>query len=84
MTSNVDKSISFGMQNWLFVKKDTTDGTYDYYGFENSKGTVLLMRTDKTLDNALYYLCRGIFATVFTGKSGYTYVTPANLSPEKF
>ena len=80
MSGLIDKSASFGMQNWFFVQKDTTGGTYDYYGFQDKKGAVLIMRTDKTFDNALYYLAAGVFSTVFAGKVGYTYTTPKDLS----
>ena len=76
MGAGIDKSASFGMQNWFFVQKDTTGLVYDYYGFQNKKGTVLIMRADKAFDNALYYCANGVFATIFAGKVGYTYVTP--------
>ena len=81
---NIDSSVNFGMQNWFFVKKDETDLTYNYYGFQNHKGTVLIMRTDKNIDNALYYSVPGDFTTVFTGRAGYTYVTPVDIKQPKF
>jgi hypothetical protein len=84
MGANIDSSINFGMQNFFFVKKDETDGTYDYYGFQNSKGTILIMRTDKNIDNALYYQSKGVFSTIFAAKATFTYVSPVNLAPEKF
>jgi hypothetical protein len=84
MKGVIDSSANFGMQNWFFVQKDETGITYDYFGFQNHKGTVLIMRMDKAGDNALYYSAPGIFATVFAGKTGYTYVTPVNLNDSKF
>ena len=75
----IDTSINFGLQNFLLTQKDTSDGTYDYYGFQNKKGTVVIMRTDKAFDNILYYSVNGTFSTVFAGKSGYTYVTPKDI-----
>ena len=77
-----DKSLSFGMQNFLFCKKDeVTDGTYNFYGFMDKKGLVLVMRTDKDIDNALYYVSIGAFATVFAfpALTNYTYDYPVNL-----
>jgi hypothetical protein len=82
MGGYIDSSISFGVQNFFFVQKDTSDGTYDYYMFQNKKSTVLIMRTDKTFDNALYYSANGDFATIIAHRKGtgsYTYVTPAQL-----
>ena len=79
MAGNVDKSLSFGMQNFFFFKKDQTDPTYDYYGFVDKKGAVLMMRTDKDFDSALYYITVGVPATVFAARATFTYVTPDNL-----
>lgn len=79
MSGLIDSSLSFGIQNWFFVKKDTSDLVYDYYMFQNAKSTVLIMRSDKNFDNAFYYLANGDFSTIVAGKSGYTYVTPAQL-----
>jgi len=83
MKGVTDTSANFGMQNWFFVQSDETGITYNYYGFQNKKGTVLIMRMDKAAENALYYCASGDFATVFAGKSGYTYVTPVNLAEPK-
>jgi hypothetical protein len=74
-----DKSLSFGMQNFLFIQKDTTDVTYDYYGFIDKKGAILIMRTDKTFDTALYYIGTGTFATVWAARATKTYTTPDKL-----
>lgn len=72
-TPNVDKSLSFGMQNFVFCQSDETDGTYNYYGYIDKKGMVLIMRTNKALSAAKYYAAVGAFDTVFAGKAGFTY-----------
>jgi len=72
----IDKSLNFGMQNFFFVKSDETDVTYDYVGFMNRKGSILIMRLDKAGENALYYIGTGVFATVFGLRATFTYVTP--------
>ena len=77
-----DKSLSFGTQNFIFIKKDeTTNVTYNYYGFMDKKGLILVMRTDKNIDSALYYVSVGNFATVFAfpALTTYTYDYPVNL-----
>jgi hypothetical protein len=77
-----DKSLHFGMQNFLYCAKDeSTDATYNYYGYMNKKGAILILRTDKNADNGLYYITIGDFATVFAFPAiqGYTYDYPSNL-----
>ena len=77
-----DKSLSFGLQNFLYLKADeTTNVTYNYYGFMDKKGLVLVMRTDKDANVALYYVSVGDFATVFAfpALTTYTYDYPSNL-----
>lgn len=75
--SNVDKSTSFGIQNFFFCQSDDTDGTYNYYGYVNRKGSILIMRTNKAASAALYYLTKGTLATVWASKATYTYVLPS-------
>ena len=77
--SLVNKSLHFGLQNFFFVKADETDGTYDYVAYIDHKGLVLLARFDKAGDNALYYVATGTFSTIWTGRAGYTYLTPDQL-----
>ena len=46
MAKIVSKSLSFGLQNYLFIQLDETGLTYYYYGFQDKKGAILIMRTD--------------------------------------
>lgn len=75
----IDKSLSFGMQNYFFVKSDETDGSYNYYGFVNKKGAILLMQTNKTTSLVKYCIITGDFDTVWTAKATKTYVYPSAL-----
>jgi hypothetical protein len=60
----ISKSLSFGMQNYFWVKEDTTDGTYDYNLFVEKKGTTLILRTNKAGTEAKYWVGTGTFATI--------------------
>ena len=73
---NLDKSLSFGMQNFFFVKSDETDGTYNYYGYVTKKGSTLLQRTDKNLTEAKYFISALAFDTEWAAKATKTYVYP--------
>ena len=78
----IDSSISFGIQNFFVVQRDTSSSDYDYTGFQNKKGTVLIMRSDKAFENVLYYSANGDFDTIFANRKGtgsYTYVSPKHL-----
>lgn len=78
--SLVDKSLSFGMQNFFSVASNETDGTYNYYGFVNKKGSILIMRTTKTTSEIKYYITTGDFDTVFAARASKTYVYPSALT----
>lgn len=75
----VDKSLSFGIQNFFFVKSDESDGTYNYYGYVNKKGAILFMRTNKDTSSVKYYITTGDFDTTWTAKATKTYVYPSEL-----
>jgi hypothetical protein len=75
----IDKGLNFGMQNWFFLQSDDTDGTYNYYGYINRKGSILIMRTNKTTTAILYYVTDGVFATVWAARGSKTYTTPDQL-----
>jgi len=79
MAKIVDKSLHFGLQNYFFVKQDESDVTYIYVGYQNKKGTTLIGRYKKDDSEGLYYLSTGVFADVFAGRGGYSYVTPSEL-----
>lgn len=76
-----DKSLSFGMQNFLFVKEDTADGTYDYAGFQNLKGTIVIMRANKAGTILDYYVSYGgDFDTIWAAKADKSYGLPIELN----
>lgn len=75
----VDKSISFGQQNFLFIKVDETDLTYDYVAYMTHKGSILIARFPKLGDAATYWLGSGVFATVWAAKATLTYGLPNTL-----
>jgi len=79
----LDKSLAFGIQNWFSVSVDeTSDGTYNFYGFVNKKNSILIMRTDKATTEIRYYVTTGTYATVWSGRTGYTYVLPNLLTDQ--
>jgi hypothetical protein len=75
----VDKSLSFGLQNFIFLKSDETDGTYNYYLYEDRKGAILIMRTNKTTSEAKYFLGTGDVDTIWTAKATKPYSYPDSL-----
>lgn len=74
-----DKSLNFGIQNFFVVAQDETDVTYNYYGYNNRKGSTLIMRTNKTLTELRYFIGTGTFATLWAAKATKTYTTPDQL-----
>lgn len=80
---NVDKSISFGNQNFFFVKADDTDVTYDYVASMTRKGAILIGRFKKDDTEGLYWLGSGVFATVWTAREDLDYVLPNELKDPK-
>jgi len=75
----VDKSLSFGMQNFFFVAQDETDVTYVYVAYQDKKGATLIGRFKKDDTEALYYSASGVFAVIWAAKATYTYVLPSAL-----
>jgi len=75
----IDKSLSFGIQNYFFVAQDETDITYVYVAYMDKKGGILIGRFKKDDTEALYYSAVGAFAGIWAGRAGYTYVLPTNL-----
>jgi len=77
----VDKSVYFGMSNFLFIDSDETDVTYNYYGFMDRHGLILIMRTDKNLSNARYYTNVGTYTTIWADRdnSATVYCLPNEL-----
>ncbi len=75
----IDKSLNFGLQNYIVVAQDETDGTYNYYGFVNKKGSTLIMRTTKSTSEVKYFIGTGDFDTLFAARASKTYVYPSAL-----
>lgn len=82
---NLDKSLSFGIQNFFFCESDDTDVTYDYVGWQTKKGSVLIGRYNKAGDEGRYHIEAGAFATVWATRKtvGTTYVYPSELIDPK-
>ena len=72
----IDESLHFGLRDFFFVESNETDLTYDYVGFMDRNGVILIGQYTKDGNNALYYAVTGDFATVFAARDSYTYVTP--------
>jgi len=79
MAKIVSKSLSFGMGNFLFLKSDETGLTYDYYLYEDRKGAILIMRTNKAISEIKYYLGTGDVDTIWTARTSQTYGYPDSL-----
>ena len=75
----IDKSLNFGLQNYIAVAIDETDGTYNYYAFVNHRGAILIMRTNKTTTEIRYRISTGVFATAWAAKGTGTYYLPNEL-----
>ena len=79
MAGLVDKSLSFGLQNFFFVAQDTTGLVYDYVAYQDKKGSVLLARYKKDDTEGLYYIAIGVYAVIWAARAGYTYQLPSSL-----
>jgi len=75
----VDKSLSFGLQNYFFATQDATGLVYDYVSYQDKKGAVLIGRYKKDDTEALYYSAVGVFAVIWAARATYTYVLPSAL-----
>jgi hypothetical protein len=81
--ANVDKSLNFGFQNFFVCAQDESDGTYNYYGYTNKKGSTLIMRTNKALTSLKYWIGTGDFDTNWAAKAAKNYVYPSALHDPK-
>jgi hypothetical protein len=79
MSGLIDSSISFGLQNFLFVDSDETGLTYDYVSYMTKKGSILIARFPKDGSAGRYWLGIGTYATVWAAKGTYTYLLPNEL-----
>jgi len=80
----IDRSLGFGLQNFIYSKGNESDGTYNYYGFINHLGSILIMRTDKDAMEAKYFIGKGTFDTIWTARATQTYVLPNELENQIF
>ena len=76
----VDKSLHFGLQNFLFITQDDTGLVYCYCAYQDRKGVTVIGRFKKDDTEALYYCAAGTFASIWAGRVGYTYVLPSALA----
>ena len=76
----VDKSLFFGIQNFMACATDEDGAIYNYYGFNNRKGSVLIMRTDKDTTEIKYWVGRADFDTAFADRENKNYKYPAELA----
>jgi len=79
----IDKSLANGMSDFFFVKADETDGTYDYYGYVDKDGVILIQQATKDLTTVLYWIGTGTFTDVWADKANKDYVTPDELDDPK-
>jgi hypothetical protein len=79
----IDSGISFGLQNFLFIDSDESDGTYNYVSYMTKKGSILIGRYKKDDSEGRYWLGSGTYATVWAGRATYTYLLPTQLEYPK-
>ena len=75
----INKSLSFGIQNYFYIASDETDLVYNYVAYMDKKGAILIGRYKKDDTEALYYSTRGTFAVIWAARATYTYVLPSVL-----
>jgi hypothetical protein len=75
----IDKSLSFGLQNFFFTTQDNTGLVYCYCAYQDRKGATLIGRYKKDDTEALYYCASGVFATIWAARATFTYVLPSAL-----
>ncbi len=81
--ARIDQSLAKGLTDFFPVTADEGDEVYDYVGFMDSDGVVLLMKAAKDGTTARYYVATGTFDTIWAGRTGYTYVLPSELIKPK-
>lgn len=75
----IDKSLSFGLQNFFFVTQDETDPVYIYVGYQDRKGMTLIGRYKKDDTEGKYCTSAIAFATVWAARATQTYTLPVAL-----
>jgi len=79
----VDRSLHFGLQNFMWIDEATDNETYDFNIFVNKKGTILILRTNKAGTSGRYWVGSGVVATVWGARETYTYTTPDQLDDQR-
>jgi len=78
---NPDRSLSFGIQNFLFCNSYTgsevTGDAYDYVVFMDRKGLILIARYSD--DEGRFCVKVGIYDDVIENRGSYNYVLPNQL-----
>ena len=72
----MDKSLSFGLQNFVFVNMDESDQVYDFIQYVTRRGTILIARYNKAGTEARYCMLGGNIDTVWAARTTLTYVYP--------
>lgn len=80
MAKQLDQSLSKGLTDFFPVTADESDETYDYVGYMDSDGVILIMKATKEGTSIRWYVATGTFDTVWAGRTGYTYVLPSELT----
>lgn len=79
----VSKSISFGLQNFLYCNSYTgssvTGDTYDYVVYMDSKGLILIARFNADGDEGRYCVKSGTYSEIVDARGTHTYVLPNQL-----
>ena len=75
----IDISLSNGMRDFFFHQEDTTGLTYNYYGWTDVHGIILIMRMPKDELSALYWAGTGTFAAAWADKANKSYVVMTSL-----
>lgn len=77
--AKVDKSLSKGLRDFFFVQSDESDETYDYVGYMDNDGVILIARFPKDGSAGLYWVGTGTFSTVWAARATYDYDLPNTL-----
>ena len=76
----LDKSLSFGTQNFLFVEVSEEDEVYDFVSYMTKKGSILIAQYPKDGNSALYWLGSGVYATIWDTRTELSYRLPNELT----
>lgn len=82
----IDRSLNFGLQNFIYVIGNEDDGTYNYYGYVNHSGSILIMRVTKDSMEAKYFISKGDFDDIWDARmdTATVYMLPNLLENQTF